>query len=134
MNMEQPRKWIDDLLPSHLKDIIVVLEIPHRRDPCTWIAFSEDEFLSKVDAGGYDYERFGELTKETAVEFIKHDLHSGWVFEGGEMLSQMDEYIRTGGGHGYGLGKELLKDEIEFITGQSYFLDIDGFRGMTEDE
>ena len=134
MEGEDATRWIDDLLPSHMKDIIVVLEIPHRSDPRTWIAFSEEELLSKVDAVGYDYERFGDLTKETAIEFIKHDLHSGQVFEGREMLSEMDEYIQSGDGHGYGLAKIHLISEIEFITGQSYFRDIYGFRGMGEED
>ena len=51
MEGEDATRWIDDLLPSHMKDIIVVLEIPHRSDPRTWIAFSEEELLSKVDDG-----------------------------------------------------------------------------------
>tara|TARA_R100000234_G_scaffold6088_1_gene4193 strand:+ start:322 stop:654 length:333 start_codon:yes stop_codon:yes gene_type:complete len=82
--------------------IRVILEIPHRGDASAWIAWSDGEYLDAVDKAGFDSERFGELSIETAEDFIRRDNHSTWIFcddPAQDMLGEMVDFLYNYDGH-----------------------------------
>ena len=116
---------INALLPSHLDELMVILEIPHQRKPSIWYAFDEEEFMSKVSEVGYDEYHYGELTKDSAIEWVMHDLRGGQVFQGPDMLFEMHTFVQRYDTWQYAQERSLVIDAIEFITGREYFPDDD---------
>ena len=116
---------INALLPRHLDELMVILEIPHRRTPSIWYAFDEEEFLTKVSETGYDEYHYGDLTKDSAIEWVMHDLRGGQVFQGPDMLFEMHTFVQRYDTWQYAHERSLVIDAIEFITGREYFPDDD---------
>jgi hypothetical protein len=100
------------------KDVKVILEIPHQQPANAWIAWSTDEFLDLVSSSGYDEddEEYGELNAESALDWIRHDLHTAFLFEGPTMIDEMREFIKEYDGHQWDLATSIIELQIELFT------------------
>tara|TARA_Y100000114_G_scaffold37472_1_gene33085 strand:- start:2351 stop:2752 length:402 start_codon:yes stop_codon:yes gene_type:complete len=110
--------------------IRLILEIPHQHSASAWIAWNTDEFLNTVAELGYDedHEDFGELNPVSAFDWIRRDLHTAFMFEGPNMIDDMQKFIEEYRGHQWALAVSIIREEIKFFTGKN-----DGM-GEEEDE
>ena len=77
----------------------VILNIPHRSLANAWIAWDDNELMDIASETGFDEDHYGELTVETAKQFLSDDNHNTYIFSDEHMLNDMSEFVQTYAGH-----------------------------------